>query len=180
MVFVTETAMYSSVSVLFCGRTAFPRMVDNMAPKSKNQSAPGERAIRCGKTAIQFGGSQAELSEQLRGLAREISAGLSCLEPSQGKELLGDFISELFLCAANEDIRRVRRQKQAEGIAKAKANGVRFGPEAKPLPDNFSECYDAWQSGEMTATKAAENCGLSRKTFYRMVARIRSSEEYAV
>lgn len=152
-----------------------------MSTKSKTQFVPNTRVIRCGRTAIQFDGSQAELSEQLQELALEISAGLSSLEPSQGKELLGAFVSELFPCAANEDLRRVRRQKQAEGIAKAKANSVRFGPEAKPLPDNFTECCDAWQRGEMTAVEAAESCGMSRKSFYYGAAvYIRDSEEHVV
>lgn len=151
-----------------------------MAPKSKNQSAPGARVIRRGKTVIQFDGSQAELSEKLRKLAQEISVVLSDLEPSQSKELLGAFVSELFLCTANEDLRRARRQKQAEGIAQAKARGIRFGPEAKPLPDNFAECCDAWQRDEMTAAEAAENCGMSRKAFYyRAAVYMRDSEEHA-
>lgn len=92
------------------------------------------------------------------------------MEPSQGKELLGDFVSELFLCAANENLRRSRRQRQAEGIA-----------EAKPLPDNFAGCCDAWQRGEMTAVEAAESCGMSRKSFYyRAAVYMRDSEEHAV
>lgn len=151
-----------------------------MSRKAKTQCAASERVIRCGTTAVRFGDAETELPAQLRALAREISSGLSSLEPTQSKELLSAFVSELFLCAANEDIRRVRRQKQAEGIARAKANGVRFGPESKPLPDNFVECYNAWQQGEMTVTVAAETCGLSRKAFYRAAARMRSSEDCAV
>ena len=154
-----------------------------MPRKPKGQGNAGKRAIRCGKTAIQFENSDSrlELPDQLRELAREISAGLSCLEPSQGKELLGMFVSELFLGVANEDLRRTRHQKQAEGIAKAKTNGVRFGPETKPLPDNFAECCDAWQKGEMTATEAAGNCGMSRKSFYyRASIYLRNSGEQAV
>lgn len=112
------------------------------------------------------GGSD-QLQAQLQELAKGIASGLSTLELSQGKELLGSFVSELFLSVAEQERLAYRRQKQAEGIAEAKARGVRFGPEPKPLPDNFDECYKAWQDGEMTASQAAESCGLSRKGFYR-------------
>ena len=108
-------------------------------------------------------------------MAREISAGLSDLDPLQSKELLGAFASELFLCVAEEDRRKVRRRQQAEGIARAKARGVRFGPEAKHLPDNFPACYQSWQDGEITAVEAAQTCGMSRKSFYRAVARAKES-----
>lgn len=114
-------------------------------------------------------GGADQLQAQLRELAKGIVSGLSALELSQSKELLGSFVSELFLSVAEQERLAYRRQKQAEGIAEAKARGVRFGPEPKPLPDNFDECYKAWQDGEMTALQAAENCGLSRKGFYRAV-----------
>ena len=81
---------------------------------------------------------------------------------------------------AKQDQQAVRRQKQAEGIAAAKARGVRFGPSRKPLPENFSENYRAWQSGEMTLTQAAETCGMTRASFYRAVDRMKQLEGCSV
>ena len=117
-----------------------------------------------------------QVQEKLRLLAEEITEDLSRLESAQSKELLSDFVSELFLSMAKQDQQAVRRQKQAEGIAAAKARGVRFGPSRKPLPENFSENYRAWQSGEMTLAQAAETCGMTRASFYRAVDRMKQLE----
>ena len=151
-----------------------------MPKKPGKQSSADKRHVQYNNAIVQFGSAdtadaQSELQTHLCGMAREISAGLSDLHPLQSKELLGAFASELFLCVAEEDRRKVRRRQQAEGIARAKARGVRFGPEAKPLPDNFPACYQSWQDGEITAVEAAQTCGMSRKSFYRAVARAKES-----
>ena len=114
-----------------------------------------------------------QVQEKLRLLAEEITEDLSRLESAQSKELLSDFVSELFLSMAKQDQQAVRRQKQAEGIAAAKARGVRFGPSRKPLPENFAACYEAWQRGQMTLTQAAETCGITRSAFYRAIDRMK-------
>jgi DNA invertase Pin-like site-specific DNA recombinase len=57
------------------------------------------------------------------------------------------------------------RQRQAEGIAAAKAKGVRFGRPPRPLPDNFHRCYQRWKQGEITGTAAAKECGMPLATF---------------
>lgn len=138
---------------------------------AKGAESKGKSAHTAVKVYLFPAESQDAWQGQLRQLAQEIAANLSQMEPSQGKELLGTFVSDLFVAVASQDIQENRRQKQAEGIAAAKARGVRFGPEPKPLPDNFDECYKAWQSGQVTATQAAEACGLSRKGFYRAIER---------
>ena len=62
------------------------------------------------------------------------------------------------------------RQRQAEGIAAAKAKGVRFGRPPRPLPDNFHRCYQRWKQGEITGTAAVKKCGMPLATFrYRAV-----------
>lgn len=111
------------------------------------------------------------LQEKLRDLAEEISLDLSGLESAQSKELLSDFVSDLFLAAAEQQKRAERRRKQAEGIAAAKAKGVRFGRTRKPEPDNFDVLHQAWRDGELSLQKAADMCGLSRGTFYSMAVR---------
>ena len=57
------------------------------------------------------------------------------------------------------------RQRQAEGIAAAKAKGIRFGRPPKPLPENFHSAYQHWKSGEITGTVAAKECGMPLATF---------------
>ena len=114
---------------------------------------------------------RAQIQAKLKELAEEISSDLSRLESAQGKELLSDFVSELFLSMAKQDQQAVRRQKQAEGIAAAKARGVRFGASRKPLPENFDDCYTAWREGEMSLTQAAEACGMVKTSFRRAIDR---------
>ena len=121
-----------------------------------------------------------QLQEKLKILALEISSDLSSLETAQSKELLSDFVSDLFLAATERQRKEERRQKQAEGIAAAKAKGVRFGRTRKPVPDNFDEVHQAWRDGEVSLQKAADMCGLSRGTFYGMAVRMEEAGERAV
>ena len=63
------------------------------------------------------------------------------------------------------------KQRQTEGIAAAKAKGVKFGRPPKPLPENFHSCYQRWKKGEITGTAAAKECGMPLSTFlYRAEA----------
>lgn len=124
--------------------------------------------------------SRDSLESKLKDLAEEISADLAQLDSSQGKELLSDFVSELFFNMAKQNQREFRRRKQAEGIAAAKARGVRFGTKRKPLSNMFPECYAAWKSGQMTQTRAAEICGISRATFCREVNRLEQGDSCSI
>ena len=108
---------------------------------------------------------QADLEIQLRELARELVSSLSVLEPTQSKNLLGAFVSDLFLSVAEQERREFRRQKQAEGIAAAKARGVHFGPQPRSLPDGFEELRRAWREKRMTLQAAAAACGIPKTTF---------------
>ena len=123
---------------------------------------------------------EAEIQERLQDLAREIVSDLSALEAAHSKELLGAFVSELFLSVAEQSRREERRQKQAQGIAAAKARGGRFGRPAPPLPENFDEARRAWRNGELTVREAADSCGMSHSSFYHAAVRRERSEEEAV
>lgn len=117
---------------------------------------------------------------KLEALVEEISADLFQLESDQRKELLGEFVTELYFAAADQRRSEERRQRQAECIAAAKARGVRFGRARKPLPENFDEVYQAWRGGELTLTKAAGACGMTRSSFYSAAARKEEAESRAV
>lgn len=117
-----------------------------------------------------------QLRAKLKELAEEISADLSSLEAAQSKELLSDFVSELFLAVTEQQRRKERRQKQAEGIAAAKAKGVRFGRTRKPVPDNFDDVHQAWRDKTLSLREAADLCGLSQGTFYGMAVRKEQTE----
>ena len=67
----------------------------------------------------------------------------------------------------NADNERINiKQRQAEGIAAAKARGVKFGRPSKPLPDNFYEVYKAWKNKKITQKEAAKACNMAETTFY--------------
>lgn len=120
-----------------------------------------------------------DMQSQLRSLARELAARIAAADPARSRELLGSFVSELVLAAADESRREERRQRQAEGIAAAKARGVRFGRPAAPVPDNFDEVRRSWRAGELTLQQAAEACGISKGTFYGIAVRREQTESCA-
>ena len=111
------------------------------------------------------------LQAKLKQLAEEISSDLAALDEEQSKLLLSDFVSNLFLAAAEQKRRTERRQRQAQGIAAAKAKGVRFGRAGTPLPDNFDEIHRAWRDGQMSLQQAANACGMAQGTFYGIATR---------
>ena len=86
----------------------------------------------------------------------------------RGKDLMGTFLSDIVLQVLSfvaENERSNIRQRQAEGIAAAKARGVKFGRPPKPLPENFHTIYQRWRNGKITGTKAAEECNMPITTF---------------
>lgn len=120
-----------------------------------------------------LGRNYEEVQEQWRILTKEKNIDIfvmdmPLLDTRQGKDLLGTFIADLVLqilsfVAQNE--RESIRKRQAEGIAAAKARGVRFGRPPLPLPENFPEVYRQWKNGSLTGTIAAKRCGMSLSTF---------------
>ena len=91
------------------------------------------------------------------------------------KDLMGTFLSDIVLQILSfvaENERTAIHQRQAEGIAAARARGVRFGRPPNPLPDNFSEMCRQWKAGEMTCTAAAQACGMALTTFRYQAAKL--------
>lgn len=120
-----------------------------------------------------LGRNYEEVQNQWRILTKEKNIDICVidmplLDTRQGKDLLGRFIADLVLqilsfVAQNE--REYIRKRQAEGIAAAKAKGIRLGRTPQPLPDNFPATYQRWKSGEITGTAAAKECGMPLSTF---------------
>ena len=101
------------------------------------------------------------------------------LDTRQGRDLTGTLIADIVLQLLSYVAQTEReniRQRQAEGIAAAKARGVRFGPPPKALPDNFEQLRQAWRSKQMSLRAAAETCGLPRSTFYAAALRAELAE----
>ena len=119
---------------------------------------------------------EASVQARLQALAQEAVSVVMEADPAHGKELLGLFVADLFSQVAEQERKVERHQRQAEGIAAAKARGVRFGKKSKPLPDNFEEVRHAWRNKELTLQEAATACGMAKTTFYNAVERAEQAE----
>lgn len=99
------------------------------------------------------------------------------LDTTQTKDLLGTFISDVVLQLLSfvaENERDNIRQRQAEGIAAAKARGVRFGKPVIPMPENFPELYGQWETGNITINELARLCNMGRSTMYKRIGEYRA------
>ena len=128
-------------------------------------------SLKPNMSSVPGGDARREVQDYLQCVAEEINSRLSPLDAADSQELLAGFVSSLFLSSAKRAQGEARRQRQAEGIAAAKARGTRFGRARKPLPENFDACCEAWRNGEMTLTQAADACGMVRASFQRAMAR---------
>ena len=125
------------------------------------------------KSIDRLGRNYEEIQNQWRVLTKEkgidiVVLDMPLLDTRRGKDLVGTFLSDIVLQVLSfvaENERSNIRQRQAEGIAAAKAKGIRFGRPPLPLPENFHESYQRWKSGEITCTAAANACGLPLSTF---------------
>ncbi|MDR0648652.1 MAG: recombinase family protein [Synergistaceae bacterium] len=101
------------------------------------------------------------------------------LDTAYCKDLLGTFISELVLQVLSftaQSERDALRQRQAEGIAAAKARGKTFGKEPLSLPRNFGDLFARWRDGEISTAALAGLCGFSRRTLYNKTKDMRGAE----
>lgn len=125
------------------------------------------------KSIDRLGRNYADLNEQWRIITKEKGADIvvidmPLLDTRREKNLLGTLISDIVLALLSyvaENERISIRQRQAEGIAAAKARGIKFGRPSKPLPDNFEEAYGQWKKKKLTLKQAANVCGLAESTF---------------
>ncbi|MCI5500246.1 MAG: recombinase family protein [Clostridiales bacterium] len=125
------------------------------------------------KSIDRLGRNYEEIQAQWRLLTKEkgvdiVVLDMPLLDTRRGKDLMGTFLSDIVLqvlsfVAENERVNI--RQRQAEGIAAAKAKGVRFGRPPQPLPENFPSVYQRWKDGAITGVAAAAECGLPLSTF---------------
>lgn len=94
------------------------------------------------------------------------------MELPEGQEWVFDMVNNILievLGTIAQQERETIKSRQAEGIAVAKAKGVKFGRPQATYPDNWLPVIKRWQSGEITATKAMELTQTKRTTFYKLV-----------
>lgn len=130
-----------------------------------------------------LGRNYEEIQSQWRFLTREKEVDVSVidmplLDTRRGKDLMGTFLADIVLqvlsfVAQNE--RENIRKRQAQGIAAAKANGMKFGRPVKKAPPNFPEIVEKWENGIIKSYEAAEMCGMCESTFYHRLREYRAT-----
>ena len=129
--------------------------------------------LLCVTSIDRLGRNYEEIQEQWRILTKVIGVDICVLDmplldTRQGKDLMGMFIADLVLQILSfvaQSERESIHRRQAEGIAAAKAKGVRFGRRPKERPDNFEAVRERWARGELSARAAAEQLGVAHRTF---------------
>ena len=128
-----------------------------------------------------LGRNYEEILEQWRVLTKEIGADICVLDmplldTRNGKDLMGTFMADLVLqilsFVAQSERENIKR-RQAEGIAAAKARGVRFGRPGKTAPKDFDRIVKAWKKKQCSLAEVLRQCDMSEATFYRRLREYR-------
>ena len=134
---------------------------------------PGDTLVI--KSIDRLGRNYDEILEQWRIITKEKRADIvvldmPLLDTRQGRDLTGTLIADIVLQLLSyiaQTEREFIRQRQAEGIAAAKARGVQFGRRPREKPGNYKAVLAQWQEGVITAHRAVLFLGVDRKTFLK-------------
>lgn len=136
------------------------------------------------KSIDRLGRNYAEIQEQWYIITKVRVADIAVidmplLDTRNGGDLMGTFIADLVLqilsfVAQNE--RENIRKRQAEGIAAARARGVRFGRPVKKPPENFADAVQEWEQGKLVFSEVLERTGLKEATFYNRLWEYRAAK----
>lgn len=128
-----------------------------------------------------LGRNYEEIQNQWRILTKEMGVDICVidmplLDTRQGKDLMGTFIADLVLQILSfvaQSERENIRKRQEQGIAAAKAKGVKFGRPEKPIPDNFGKLVSDWEKKKASFEETLKLCNMSEATFYRRLREYR-------
>lgn len=138
------------------------------------------RKIKSGDTLViksidRLGRNYDEILIQWRTITKQKKAAIvvldmPLLDTRQSRDLTGTLIADIVLQLLSyvaQTEREFIRQRQKEGIAAAKARGVRFGREPMERPVEYLDVHSLWQQGEISAREAGRRLNISYKTFLR-------------
>ena len=125
------------------------------------------------KSIDRLGRNYEEILEQWRVITKEKRAAIvvldmPLLDTRQNRDLTGTLIADIVLQLLSyvaQTEREFIRQRQAEGIAAAKARGVRFGRQPMQRPEDFPLVRQRWEHGEISARQAAAQLKIAHRTF---------------
>ena len=129
------------------------------------------------KSIDRLGRNYDEVLEQWRLLTKEkqvdiVVLDMPLLDTRKGRDLIGTLISDIVLQLLSyvaQTEREFIHQRQAEGIAAAKARGVKFGRKPKERPEEYEYLRDEWRAGRISARAAAQKLGITHRTFIKWV-----------
>jgi DNA invertase Pin-like site-specific DNA recombinase len=127
------------------------------------------------KSIDRLGRNYNEILEQWRYLTKEkkiaiVVLDMPLLDTRKRRDLTGELIADIVLQLLSyvaQTEREFIRQRQAEGIAAAKARGVLFGRRPTPKPPEFTAVYQCWINKEISARKVAVVLGTTHQTFLK-------------
>ena len=128
-----------------------------------------------------LGRNYEEIQKQWRLLTKDIGIDICVLDmpmldTRNGKDLMGTFIADLVLQILSfvaQSERENIKKRQTEGIAAAKAKGVKFGRPEKEIPDDFEKIVRAWEQKKLPFEEVLKKCGMSEAPFYRRLREYR-------
>ena len=158
-------------------RPAYRRMVRRLRP--------GDVIVI--KSIDRLGRSYTEIQEEWRAITREKRADIVVLDMplldtrQKAEDLTETFVADLMLqilCYVAQVERENIKQRQAEGIAAAKARGVQFGRQKMPIPESFYSLWERFQRREITARAAARELGVVHSTFLKWGQSVKTNANY--
>lgn len=125
------------------------------------------------KSIDRLGRNYEEILEQWRIITKEKQAGIvvldmPLLDTRQSRDLTGALIADIVLQLLSyvaQTEREFIRQRQAEGIAIAKQQGVKFGRKPMERPQEYELLKKQWQQGKISARNAVRQLGVTHRTF---------------
>lgn len=140
------------------------------------------RKIKSGDTLFvksidRLGRNYDEILEQWRIITKEkrvaiVILDMPRLDTRQNRDLTGTLIADIvlqFLSYVAQPEREFIHQRQAEGIATAKAQGVQFGRRPTVRPASFVLLKDQWEQNQISTRSAAKQLEITHSTFLRWV-----------
>lgn len=129
------------------------------------------------KSIDRFGRNYQQILNKWKRITKSIRADIlvldmPILDTRKDKDLLGMLITDIvlqLLSYVSENERNTIKQRQAEGIAIAKARGKYLGRPKITKPENWNEHYTKWKNGEITAVECMKRLNLKKDTFYKFV-----------
>lgn len=146
-------------------RKQYKRMVRKLKPED----------VLIVKSIDRLGRNYDEILEQWRYLTKDkhidiVVLDMPLLDTRNTHDLTGTLIADIVLQLLSyvaQTEREFIRQRQAEGIAAAKARGVKFGRNPKEIPSNFNSVYIKWKNKDISAREAGRQLGVAHKTFIK-------------